>query len=177
MVKMMVSRVTLLEMGMWKASKNCTIHLASLNSQELWYSSLSHYLATLTCTTFLKSILFVTSSNLLHLSITVTSYIVIYLFIYECCQQLGLGSVVLLRDVQWIKNLKGCGRNWTWPNLRYYTRICLEELRITEKSPAEIVIVPPEFQIQVTSVTTWSSFLHGNCYIIFLEKKYSVIGN
>lgn len=81
MMKMMVSRVTLLEMGMWKASKKGTLELASLIAQEFWYCSLSHYLSTLKCITFLKQILFVTSSTLLHLSISVTLYIVSYLFI------------------------------------------------------------------------------------------------
>jgi hypothetical protein len=41
MMKMMISRVALLEMGMWEASKKCTLDLASLISQEFWYSSLS----------------------------------------------------------------------------------------------------------------------------------------
>jgi hypothetical protein len=31
-------------------------------------------------------------------------------------------------------NWKGCGKKWSWPNLRHYPAICLEGLRKTTKN-------------------------------------------
>jgi hypothetical protein len=31
-------------------------------------------------------------------------------------------------------NWKGCGRKWSWPNLKYYPGICLEGLRKATKT-------------------------------------------
>jgi hypothetical protein len=36
-----------------------------------------------------------------------------------------------------IMNREGCGRNWLWPNLRYYPGILLEGLRKTMKDLRE----------------------------------------
>jgi hypothetical protein len=40
---------------------------------------------------------------------------------------------------QWIMNFKGCGRKQSWPNLRYYLRICSERLRKITKKPVRII--------------------------------------
>jgi hypothetical protein len=50
----------------------------------------------------------------------------------DASQLLRLHSVEWMCDRR-IMNPKGCGRKWSWPNLRYYPAICLEGLRKTTK--------------------------------------------
>jgi hypothetical protein len=50
----------------------------------------------------------------------------IYLFICTLTYNLDCVALVIV-----MVNWTGCGRKQLWPNLRYYTGICLEQLRKT----------------------------------------------
>jgi len=43
-------------------------------------------------------------------------------------------------------NWKGCGRRWTWPDLKSSPDIYLEELRKSEKNLVIIMFVPTKFR-------------------------------
>jgi hypothetical protein len=70
-------------------------------------------------------------------------------------------------------NWKGCGRKRTWPNLRYYPRMCLEGLRKTTKhlsqdsrSPGrDLNPGPPEYEAGV--LTTRSR--HSVCGLVDID--------
>jgi hypothetical protein len=69
----------------------------------------------------------------------------------------------------WIMNQNGRGRKWSWPNLRYYPKICLEGLRKATNnlsqgswSPSQdLILRPPKYEAGV--ITTWP-WLQWNCY-------------
>jgi hypothetical protein len=43
-------------------------------------------------------------------------------------------------------NWKGSGRKQSWPNLRYYPAISLEELKKTTKASLSIALLGPRFE-------------------------------
>jgi hypothetical protein len=59
-------------------------------------------------------------------------------------------------------NWKGCGRKRSWPNLRYYTGICLEGLRKTTKTcpSRNFNTGPPECEARV--LNTWNTTFGAN---------------
>jgi hypothetical protein len=64
-------------------------------------------------------------------------------------------------------NWKGCGRKQSWPNLRYYPSIYLEELRQTIKNlghdrwslDRDLKPVPPEYEGVFTTEPRYSTYL------------------
>jgi hypothetical protein len=54
----------------------------------------------------------------------------IILFIVGSCKN-AFSSSLLSNDriISEIMSWKGCGKKWSWPNLRYYPRIFMKELR------------------------------------------------
>jgi hypothetical protein len=46
---------------------------------------------------------------------------------------------------QMIMNWNGCGRKWSWPNLRYYPSGCLKQLTKTMKNLGQDSQCPTEF--------------------------------
>jgi hypothetical protein len=49
--------------------------------------------------------------------------------------------------------LKGCGRKWSWPNLRYYSSIYMEGLFSVGIVAAQPIFKPGTSQIEVRSTT------------------------
>jgi hypothetical protein len=76
-------------------------------------------------------------------------------------------------------NWKGCGRKWSWPNLRYYPGICLEGLGETtrnlsqdNRSPGgDLNPGPPEYEARVLSCRRWRS-LAAELSKTFLRTAY-----
>jgi hypothetical protein len=47
---------------------------------------------------------------------------------------------------------EGCGRKGWWLNLRYYTGICLEDLRKTTNFSVRIAIFGPRFEVGISQI-------------------------
>jgi hypothetical protein len=75
-------------------------------------------------------------------------------------------------------NRKGCGRKRPWPNLRYYSSICLEGLRNITKNfiqdtgfPGQnLNPVPPEYEAGV--LTTGPQRLVAPCFLVELYRRF-----
>jgi hypothetical protein len=67
-----------------------------------------------------------------------------------------------MRGWQWVMNWKECGRKRSWPNLRYYPNICLEDLRKSTKNLSQdsrypgwdLNPGPPEYDAGVLNCST-----------------------
>jgi hypothetical protein len=71
-------------------------------------------------------------------------------------------------------NCKGCGKKWSWPNLRHYPGMCLEGLRKTSKPPSGDLVSGSRLEPWTTQIWSRSVYHSTTAFGTNHENKYYV---
>lgn len=98
---------------------------------------------------------FNTSKNIINLNLSILES---HFFMVYSSTPFSISQYMMLNRVNyWIMNLKGCERQQSLPNLRYYDNICMERQRKTIKTQWVQSISTSRFQYTAISIGSFSA--------------------